>query len=109
MSSPTTSVVTTQSPTPRNPRRRQRKDFEETGSLRSQPLRKRSKVSGNSFRPVADSETNGNVTTTAMNGHAPANQLEQASFLPPVDIPVRGRSQPGKRVVKNDGGTTLVG
>ncbi|KAI9671844.1 MAG: hypothetical protein M1831_003372 [Alyxoria varia] len=94
----------------RNPRRRQRKDIEEGGSLRSQPERKRSKLIDGSSKP----HTNGDVetqTTISSNGHALSadghKDRESSSPSARFDMPMRAKGR-GLRGSKDDVSTVLT-
>jgi len=108
MSTPSDTLTNTAKPAARNPRRRQRKDVEDAGSVRQQPQRKRSKISRDTYRGTddqAESEVNGPAPTE------PNGQVDgQDDDLARVKIPLRERSQAGavKRVPKYDGSKILV-
>jgi nuclear pore complex protein Nup133 len=85
----------------RNPRRRQRKDSD---SVRQQPHRKRSKLSGQTFVSPSAAKVNGNGSL--MNGYASHGDGE-TTFVS-MDMPVREKKAPGTRAHRDDGSTFLV-
>ena len=87
----------------RNPRRRQRKDSD---GLQQQPRRKRSKLSKDSLHATNDAHLNGNGNGfVAVNGHADHGV---DGSLVVVDMPVREKQEPPKRVLKDDTSLYLV-
>lgn len=108
MSNPSDAPTSTAKPATRNPRRRQRIDVEDAGTVRQQPQRKRSKISRDAYKATndqAESKVNGHLPTNA-NGQADAEDDDLAR----VKIPLRERSQVSavKRVPKYDGSKILV-
>jgi nuclear pore complex protein Nup133 len=86
-----------------NPRRRQRTS---DGQQQQQPLRKRSKLSNETFVDKEAAHVNGNGSAL-MNGHAGHGDAEKS--LAVVDMPVREKKAPPKRAVKEDNTLYLVG
>jgi nuclear pore complex protein Nup133 len=86
-----------------NPRRRQRTS---DGQQQQQPLRKRSKLSNETFVDKEAAYVNGNGSAL-MNGHAANGDAEKS--LAVVDMPVREKKVPPKRAVKEDNTLYLVG
>lgn len=108
------SIEGTRRTSTRNPRRRQR-PASERDSLPSQPRRKRSKLSKDTFdtpeETVGTSKQNGSAV---MNGHATAytNATRRQSSIQPentIEVVVRGaKKTTAKRATKSDGSTVLV-
>jgi nuclear pore complex protein Nup133 len=91
-----------------NPRRRQRTS---DGQQQQQPLRKRSKLSNETFVDKEAAHVNGNGSAL-MNGHAghgDAGHGDAEKSLAVVDMPVREKKAPPKRAVKEDNTLYLVG
>lgn len=84
-----------------NPRRRQRT----SDGLQQQPLRKRSKLSNETYADREAPHVNGNGGAL-MNGHAGHGGAEKA--LEMVAIPVREKKTPPKRAIKEDNTLYLV-
>lgn len=86
----------------RNPRRRQR---QESDSLQNQPRRKRSRITKDTYEaPEVGSVQN---DAADLNGHAHGRR-KSSTPLEALDMPLRGKKNAQKRVVKGDGSTVLV-
>jgi len=101
MFSPDASVRTVSGGSTRNPRRRQRHD---TDSVKQQPVRKRSKLSDQTFA-TPDSKANGNGHI-AVNGHS-EHEPRRASGTQTQQLTVREKKK-DRRAAKEDGTTLLV-
>ena len=86
----------------RNPRRRPRNDSD---GLHQQARRKRSKLSDEGFHAPNDAYGNGN-DSALMNGHAVQSSVENSLVM--VDMPVREKKVPPKRVPREDNSSYLV-
>ncbi len=86
----------------RNPRRRPRNDSD---GLQHQARRKRSKLNDESFHAQNDAYVNGN-DSALMNGHAVQSSVENSVVL--IDMPVREKKAPPKRVTREDNSSYLV-
>lgn len=104
MFSPDNTLQSINANSTRNPRRRQRKD---SGSVRHEPQRKRSRIADDLFSPPLNAKVNGNGVL-GMNGYAGHGEVVANSQK--LDMPVREKkgSATGKRASKGDGSTILV-
>lgn len=107
MTDPAASTNGVSKPSTRNPRRRLRKDSEETGTFRQQPQRKRSKLSRETYKSIGnDVEALQNGSISAIDHEGDHGDMDHGT----AKATARGKllAGPTKRIVKYDGSKVLV-
>ena len=89
------------------PRRRQRKEIEDGGSLPRQPERKRSKLSNDSYMPLPNGTLEDANNSAQTNGHAAPDYPDSHPPDTTMRIPVREKRR-ARRPSREDASTSLV-